>query len=75
MCVSYQSSSGGCTVGFIVSVYMMSIVQGAVKAIIVCYADHPQKLHENHPEDTTKLTESIAIAYPSISVPVFNNVV
>ncbi len=54
---------------------MMSIVQGAVKAVIVCYVDHPQKLHENHPEETIELGKAIELAFPTILVPVFINTV
>jgi len=46
---------------------MMSVIQGAVDTVIVCYADNPQKLLENHPEDTTKMTEAWTKVFPSVS--------
>ena len=59
--------------GLIVSIMMVNIVQSAVKAVIVCYADHPHKLFENHPEGTSDLTNGISLVEASIALPVFNN--
>lgn len=60
--------------GLIISSTMMNIIQGAVKSVIVCYADHPHRLYENHPEGTTQLTNAISSAYEDVVVPIFNNV-
>ena len=46
---------------------MMSVIQGAVQTVIVCYADNPKKLLENHREDTTKMTEAWMSVYPDVS--------
>lgn len=61
-------------VGLMVSMVMMNTVQGAVKAVLVCYTDHPARLHENHPEGTEQLTNAMALVYPGIAVPVFTTV-
>jgi len=53
--------------GVIISSIMMSVIQGAVKTIIVCYADNPNKLLENHREETTKMTEAWKSVYPNVS--------
>lgn len=53
---------------------MVNIIQSSVKAVIVCYADHPHKLYENHPEGTAELTDAISTVFPEIAVPVFQNV-
>jgi len=60
-------------IGLLVSSIMMYTVQGAVKAVIVCYADHPSRLHENHPEGTTRLTKAISMVFPQVPVPVWND--
>lgn len=60
-------------IGLIVSIMMVNIVQSSVKAVIVCYADHPHKLYENHPEGTNELTIGISQVDRSIPLPVFNN--
>lgn len=62
-------------VGLIVSATMVNIVLSAIKAVIVCYADHPFKLYENHPEETTEMTNAIAIVFPNVAVPVFPDVI
>lgn len=54
-------------IGVVISSVMMSVIQGAVDTVIVCYADNPQKLLENHPEDTTKMTEAWTKVFPSVS--------
>jgi len=62
-------------VGLIVSATMATIIQSAVKSIIVCYADHPHKLYENHPDGTTELTEAISSVFPGVAVPLFTTVI
>lgn len=61
-------------VGLIVSAMMVTIVLSAVKAVIVCYADHPHKMYENHPEGTAELSGAISKLFPDVAVPVFSNV-
>jgi len=53
--------------GVVISSIMMSVIQGAVQTVIVCYADNPKKLLENHREDTTKMTEAWMSVYPDVS--------
>jgi len=62
-------------IGLIISATMMNIVQGAVKAVIVCFADHPHRLYENHPEGTAELSMGISQGFDHVAVPVFNNTV
>eukprot|EP00554_Chaetoceros_debilis_P002493 CAMPEP_0194089998 /NCGR_PEP_ID=MMETSP0149-20130528/37005_1 /TAXON_ID=122233 /ORGANISM="Chaetoceros debilis, Strain MM31A-1" /LENGTH=539 /DNA_ID=CAMNT_0038774105 /DNA_START=3 /DNA_END=1622 /DNA_ORIENTATION=+ len=49
----------------IISGIMMNAVQGAVKAVMVCYFDHPGKMFQNHPEETNALANGIALVFPS----------
>ena len=51
---------------------MMNIVLGAVKAVMVCFADHPHLLYENHPEETMGLTLGISVGFHDVAVPIFN---
>eukprot|EP01083_Nonionella_stella_P101000 285731_1 len=44
---------------------IMYAVQGAVKAVMVCYFDHPGKMFQNHPEETKALADVIALVFPS----------
>lgn len=53
-------------VGVIISSAMANAVQGAVKAVLVCYVDHPAKLHENHPLETRELSAAIALVFPEV---------
>ena len=43
---------------------MMSVVQGGMNTLIVCFADFPSQLEENHPELTRELIEAWAQAFP-----------
>ncbi len=70
---SIVSFSAAFIIGIIISATMMSIVQGSVKAVIVCFVDHPHRLYENHPEDTIMLTDAIGLVYPFVAMPVFSN--
>jgi hypothetical protein len=54
-----------------VSSTMASTVQSAVKAVLVCYADHPGKMHDNHPDETKDLADAIAMLYPEVQAFVF----
>lgn len=44
---------------------MMSVVRGAANTLIVCFADSPGRLGENHPELTTEIVDAWAAAFPS----------
>lgn len=55
-------------VGVIFSSTMTNTVQCAVKAVLICYADHPGKMHENHPQDTQDLADAIALVFPEVQI-------
>jgi len=54
-----------------VSFTMASTVNSALKAVLVCYADHPGKMHDNHPEDAKDLADAIALLYPEVQAFIF----
>jgi len=54
-------------VGIVSSSITMNVIQGAVKTIIVCYADNPRALSENHPEDVRKMSEAWLKVYPEVA--------
>jgi hypothetical protein len=56
----------GFIIGIIFSAIITSTLQGAVKAVLVCYVDHPAKMQEIHPEDTTALKNSILLVFPDV---------
>ena len=43
---------------------MMSVVQGGMNTLIVCFADSPAQLEENHPELTREIVQAWAQAFP-----------
>lgn len=43
---------------------MMSVVRGGVNTLIVCFADSPSLLEENHPELTQEIVTAWAEAFP-----------
>jgi hypothetical protein len=43
---------------------MMSVVRGGASTLIVCFADSPARLEENHPELTLELIDAWATAFP-----------
>jgi len=45
---------------------MASTLQGAVKGVLICYIDHPGKMHEMHSEDTKVLGNAISLVFPDI---------
>lgn len=57
----------GFVVGFFIGVVMSSIFLGllssAVDAIIVCYAESPQELHENHHEIAQEMSQTWSEAW------------
>jgi len=53
-------------IGVIFSSIMASTLQGAVKGVLICYVDHPGKMHEIHPNDTKVLVDAIALVFPNV---------
>uniref|UniRef100_A0A7S2HDT4 Choline transporter-like protein n=1 Tax=Helicotheca tamesis TaxID=374047 RepID=A0A7S2HDT4_9STRA len=55
-------------VGLIVALFichvMMSVILGAVNTVIVCFAESPEKLAENHPELTREMAEIWSDVFP-----------
>jgi hypothetical protein len=42
----------------------MNVIKGAVNTLIVCWADAPSKLQENHPELTQEMLEAWCLTFP-----------
>jgi len=59
--------------GVIISSTMANTIQGAVKGVIVCYADHPGKMYENHPREVKELSDAIALVFPEVQVFAFGS--
>eukprot|EP00568_Trieres_chinensis_P004888 CAMPEP_0183291498 /NCGR_PEP_ID=MMETSP0160_2-20130417/893_1 /TAXON_ID=2839 ORGANISM="Odontella Sinensis, Strain Grunow 1884" /NCGR_SAMPLE_ID=MMETSP0160_2 /ASSEMBLY_ACC=CAM_ASM_000250 /LENGTH=543 /DNA_ID=CAMNT_0025452313 /DNA_START=74 /DNA_END=1705 /DNA_ORIENTATION=+ len=57
-------------VGLFVSSVMTNAIVGAVNAIIVCYADAPGKLEENHRELTHRMATAWVSAFPECGIVV-----
>ena len=55
----------GFGLGAIIASVMMSVVRGGVNTLIVCFADSPVRLQENHPELTLELLDAWATAFPA----------
>lgn len=47
---------------------MMNVVKGAVNTLIVCYADAPAKLEENHPQEVRDLAETWSSVFPDVVI-------
>lgn len=45
---------------------MMGVVSSAVDTIIVCYAEAPRELEENHPEMSQELETTWQTAWPDM---------
>jgi hypothetical protein len=54
-------------VGIAMASVIMSVVRGAINTLIVCYADAPGKLEDNHPEETAKLSKAWSSIHPNNS--------
>jgi hypothetical protein len=52
----------GFTIGVVVSSVMMNVIKGAVNTLIVCWADSPSRMEENHP----KLMKELHVAWSSV---------
>lgn len=48
-----------------ISSVIMNVVKGAVNTLVVCFADSPKKLEDNHPELTQYLMSAWKSAFPS----------
>mmetsp|Transcript_19664 Transcript_19664/g.28422 ORF Transcript_19664/g.28422 Transcript_19664/m.28422 type:complete len:249 (-) Transcript_19664:234-980(-) len=51
--------------GIAISSVIINVVKGAVNTLIVCFADSPAKLEDNHPELTQQLMNAWASAFPA----------
>lgn len=54
----------GFALGSITASVMMSVVRGGMNTLIVCFADSPAQLEENHPELTREIVQAWAQAFP-----------
>jgi len=67
-----SSSSSSYSVGFIVGLWVctvvMNVVKGAVNTMIVCWADSPTVFEANHPNLTREMAESWTSVFPDIGV-------
>lgn len=45
---------------------MMSVVRGGVNTLIVCFADSPARLEEEHPQLTREIIHAWSGAFPEI---------
>lgn len=57
----------GLVMGVSVCSIMMNVIQGAVNTLIVCWADAPAKLEENHPTETQAMASAWARVFPESS--------
>jgi hypothetical protein len=55
----------GFVIGYIVSAVMVNVIQGAVNTLIVCWADSPSRLEENHPELAQEMRDAWRAAFPA----------
>ena len=46
----------------------MNVVKGAVNTLIVCFADAPAKLEENHPGAVRAIAESWSSVFPDVVI-------
>jgi hypothetical protein len=56
----------GLIIGIAVSSVMINVVKGAVNCLIVCFADAPAKLEDNHPHDCRELAETWSAVFPEV---------
>jgi len=45
---------------------MMSVIQGGLNTLVVCFADSPALLEENHPELTQEMIDAWAESFPQL---------
>jgi len=58
----------GLIIGIAVSSVMMNVIKGAVNTLIVCYADAPAKLEENHPQKVRELAETWSSVFTDVVI-------
>lgn len=58
----------GFVIGIVVCSVMMNVVRGAVNTLIVCWADSPARLEENHPDSTREMAETWSKVFPEARV-------
>jgi hypothetical protein len=54
----------GLGIGAVIASVMMSVVRGGANTLIVCFADSPARLEENHPELTLEMIDAWSTAFP-----------
>ena len=64
----FSKHSLGLLVGMVVSSVMMNVIKGAVNTLIVCFADAPAKLEENHPQTVRDLTATWRSVFPNAGI-------
>jgi len=54
----------GCIYGALLSSVVLKVVSSAVETVIVCFAENPNALRENHPEHSRSMTQAWRKVYP-----------
>ena len=68
------AASAGFIIGIIVCSIMMNVIRGAVNTLIVCWADSPSRLEENHPDATKEMAETWTAVFPEARVHLASSV-
>ena len=58
----------GLVVAVSVSSVTFNVIKGAVNTLIVCFADSPNRLEDNHPESTQTLATAWSTVFPETNV-------
>lgn len=58
----------GLIIGVAISSVMMNVVMGAVNTLIVCFADAPAKLEQNHPHIVRDIAETWRSVFPAVLI-------
>jgi len=56
--------SVGLIVGLFITHVMMNVIMGAINTVIVCFADAPEKLDDNHPALTQEMAQVWVKIFP-----------
>ena len=55
-------------IGFAIGIYLssviMNVIKGAVNTLIVCWADSPNRIQENHPELSQEMLDAWCSTFP-----------
>ena len=51
--------------GIAISDVVLQVVSSAVNTVVVCFAEAPNELRQNHPESSDRLLQAWRTAYPS----------